>query len=230
MKNMTLKIAAIIAIVLLTTSPGIAAAAPPVAWSQTVIETLSGSFIMGNPAARNHVIEYASYTCSHCAAFEASEAPKLKIASVNSGKAKFEIRTLVRDPIDLTLAMLARCGGKAKFFGNHKFLMANQIAIQNKAGQISAASKTKLENRDITGFMLGAYSDMQLDSMMSQRGVTNAASRICLSDKAALNKILALGQEASSKYAINGTPSFIINGKLAEVKPTAAAIGALLTQ
>jgi protein-disulfide isomerase len=201
--------------------------AAPANWSLTFSETPGGGYIVGNPAARNHVVEFASYTCSHCAEFEANEAPSLKSSYVASGKARFEIRALVRDPVDLTLAMLARCGGKGRFFGNHKFLMANQQAILNKADQISAANQAKLKAKDIHGFMLGAYTDMGLAALVSQRGITGPQARICLSDKGALQKILGMGEEASSKYPIKGTPAFVVNGKYAEVQPSVSALSAL---
>ncbi len=201
--------------------------AVPANWTLTFSETPAGGYIVGNPVARNHVVEFASYTCSHCAEFEANEAPLLKTSYVASGKARFEIRALVRDPVDLTVAMLARCGGKGRFFGNHKFLMANQQTILNKAGQISAANQAKLKSRDIHGFMLGAYADMGLAALVSQRGITGPQARICLSDKVALQKILGMGEEASSKYQIKGTPAFVVNGKYTEVQPNVSSISAL---
>jgi protein-disulfide isomerase len=207
-------------------------AAPEVNWAQTITETPMGGYSTGNPAAKNLVVEYASYTCLHCATFEAVEAPKLKSSYVSSGKVRFEIRTLVRDPIDLTLAMLSRCGGKARFFGNHKFLMANQKAILNKAGRISAASQAKLKNKDLNGFMVGAYTDMGLAAIIAPRGITNAQARMCLSDKIALQKILNIGEDIDKKYnyPIKGTPAFIVNGKYADIAPNIAAISALFTK
>lgn len=204
-----------------------AIAAPAVNLAQTTIETPAGGYIIGNPTAKNHVIEYASYTCSHCAAFEADEAPKLKTSYVDTGRVRFEIRTLVRDPIDLTLAVLARCGGKERFFGNHAFLMANQKVILEKENQISAATAAKFKDFHVSEFMIAAYNDMGLASIMAPRGITNAQARKCLSDKTAVQKILKIGKEARTQYSIQGTPAFIINGKYTEIRPDTAAISAL---
>ncbi len=197
---------------------GQATAAPAVNWKQTVSQTPSGGYTMGNPAAPNHVIEFSSYTCSHCATFEINEAPKLKAQYVSSGKVSFEIRSYVRDSVDVTIAMLAQCGGKGRFFGNHKFLMSNQAAILDKAKLISAANQAKWQAGDFTGFMLGAFTDMGLAKLIAPRGITNAQARVCLSDTAALQKIIKIGQEAAAQYKINGTPAFIINGNFAEVQ------------
>ena len=37
-----------------------------------------------------------------------------------------EVRHLIRDPIDMTVAMLTNCGMPARFFGNHNMFLASQ--------------------------------------------------------------------------------------------------------
>ena len=87
-------------------------------WLQTFSLTPKGSHIIGNPAAATKLVEYASYTCGHCAHFEIEDVPQIKNQFVATGKVSLEMRNLVRDPMDLTAAMLARCGGKGRFFGH----------------------------------------------------------------------------------------------------------------
>jgi protein-disulfide isomerase len=191
-------------------------AAPSAAWLATFTQTAKGSFIVGNINAPRKLTEYASYTCSHCATFEATEAPKIKAQFIANGTTSFEIRNLVRDQYDLTLALLAHCGGKAKFFGNHRYLMANQNAILARTDLVSLATQQKLKSRDLDGFLLGAYTDMKLRDFMAKRGITNAQAKICLSDKTALQKILDMTNEAGSKYGINATPTILVDDKVAE--------------
>jgi protein-disulfide isomerase len=185
-------------------------------WLGTFSQNDKGGFIIGNPAATIKVVEYASYTCSHCAHFETSDAPVLKSQYVSGGKVSYEVRVLARDPIDLTLAMLARCGGKTKFFGNHKMLMSNQAVILGKAQNITKATEAKLQKGDYTGFMSDAYSQLGLGKLMATRGVTDAQARVCVSDKAALAKILAMTEEATGPLGFQGTPGFMVNGKVAK--------------
>ncbi len=189
-------------------------AAPAANWLLTFTETAAGGYIVGNPAAPTKLVEYASYTCGHCAEFENDVAPQLKAQNIAGGKVSFEIRSLVRDPYDLTIAMLARCGGKGRFFGNHKFFMANQNAILANSSKVSQESGEKLKTGNVTGFMLDAFSQMGLSKWTKQRGITDAAAKTCLSDKAALQKIIAMTELSSTKYAITGTPAFLINDKL----------------
>jgi protein-disulfide isomerase len=189
----------------------LAAQAKP-AWLSTFTLSSVGGHIIGNPAAATKLVEYASYTCGHCADFEVIEAPVLKSSYVANGKTSFEIRNLVRDPLDLTAAMLARCGGKGRFFGNHKQLMATQGQWANSE-KITAATEAKLEADDLVGFMQGAYTELGLDKIMQARGVTAAQAKVCLADSKALAQVIAMTDEASAK-GVTGTPSFTVNGKL----------------
>lgn len=185
-------------------------------WLSTVTLSDKGGHIIGNPAAATKVVEYASYTCPHCAHFEAVDAPVLKSQYVARGNVSFEVRNLVRDSVDLTVAMLARCGGKGKFFGNHRLLMANQAVIMGKQRNLSAATRAKLQKEDYTGFMADAYAQFGLSKLMAQRGISDVQAKTCLANKATLGQILAMTNEATGTLGLQGTPGFLVNGKVAE--------------
>lgn len=184
-------------------------------WLTRFHETTQGNVIMGNPDAPVKLIEYASYTCGHCAAFETTEAPRLEQEDIAGGRVNFEMRSLVRDPVDLTLAMLARCGGKDLFFGTHRLFMTNQSAILQKTSAITPATAEKLKNRDLVGFMTGIYDEMKLGEWMQRRGIADDRAKQCLANEPALTNLLKISSEAGPAYNIQGTPSFIINEKLA---------------
>ena len=57
------------AIATLAGAAQIAAQAKP-NWQLTFSLSAKGGHIVGNPAAANKIVEYASYTCGHCAEFE----------------------------------------------------------------------------------------------------------------------------------------------------------------
>ncbi len=189
------------------------AAPPKSSWLTTVNVTEKGAHVVGNPAAPNKVVEYLSYTCGHCADFEIKEAPVFKAQYVATGKASLEIRNMLLNPIDLTAAMLARCGGKGKFFANQKHLFATQAVWLGKTKNISAATQAKLKTEDYAGFMTGVYSEIGLGPIMQQRGINPAQAKTCLADKAALNTVLEM-TDAGSAAGVTGTPSFMINGVL----------------
>lgn len=206
-----------VALLALGLVPGSAApaAAPKPAWLLTFTVSPVGGHIIGNPAAPTKLVEYASYTCGHCGHFETDDAPKLKSDYVATGKVSFEIRNLVRDELDLVAAMLARCGGKGRFFGNHRQLMATQAQWAD-SNKVSAATYAKLNGDDLFGFMLAAYTETGLDKVMLPRGVTSAQGKACLTDVAALQTIMAMTDEATGPLALDGTPSFLVNGKVVE--------------
>ena len=193
-------------------SAALATAPATPAWLLTFTASPVGGHIIGNPAAPTKLVEYASYTCSHCGDFEAKEAPVLKRQFIANGKVSFEIRNLVRDELDLTAAMLARCGGKGRFFGNHRHLMATQ-AVWAVDSKISSASVAKLQANDLIGFMLTAHTELGLDKVMQARGITAAKAKACVTDAAALDQILAMSDEATGLLGLKGTPSFLVNEK-----------------
>ena len=208
-------------------SAGLFAAPAPNKWLSTVTVTAKGGHVLGNPAAPKKVVEYLSYTCGHCADFEANESPAFKAQFVSTGKASLEIRNMVLNPIDLTAAVLARCGGKGKFFGNHKQLLSTQSVWLGKTKNISAATQAKLKAQNFSGFMIGTFDEIGLGPIMQQRGITPAQSKACLADKAAFNAVVSM-TEAGSALGVRGTPSFLINGVLQDHVHSAAELAALL--
>lgn len=86
-------------------------AAPPRDWNSVVTRQPSGAYLIGNPAAKVKLIEYLSYTCPHCAEFVEQSTPVLRAQMVKSGSVSVELRNAIRDQIDLSAALLARCAG-----------------------------------------------------------------------------------------------------------------------
>src|SRR5580698_5642937 len=66
---------------------------------------------LGSASAPVTIVEYASMTCSHCAAFHEETWPKLKAKYVDSGKVRFILREFPLDPLAAAGSMLARCAG-----------------------------------------------------------------------------------------------------------------------
>ena len=96
------------------------------AWSTHISTSAIGAHIVGNPAAKVRLVEYYSYTCPHCAHFAAESATALKTQYVDKGLVVVEYRNMVRDPVDMTAALLAHCGDAKTFVGNHQAIFAAQ--------------------------------------------------------------------------------------------------------
>ncbi len=183
-------------------------------WSDQVVETPDGGYLMGNPDAPLKLVGYASYTCSHCADFSEHGEPALVKDYVESGKVSYEFRNYVRDPLDLTAALLARCSGKDAFFPLSSQFFLNQPAIfqaiqgKSEAEQQAAFSAPPPARFQRIAAMTG------LIEFAKQRGISEEKVQSCLTDMKAAEALAKGVEKANAAYPITGTPSFILNGTL----------------
>ena len=91
---------------------GAAALIPSIAMAEPVM----GDVVMGNEDATVTVIEYASFTCPHCASFHRDTWPQFKEAYIDTGKVRFIMREVYFDRFGLWASMTARCGGADAFY------------------------------------------------------------------------------------------------------------------
>ncbi|WP_373491561.1 DsbA family protein [Parasphingorhabdus sp.] len=179
-------------------------------WSKRVTLSAMGGHVMGNPLAAHKLTEYMSYTCDHCAAFETQSHSALTKNFVDKGHVSFEIRNLILNPIDLTAAMLARCGGRTKFFGNHHALLLQQ-PVWLKKFQSTPPEVMKTINDGTVPQRLKKISQAAgLDTLMAKRGFTPTQINACLADKTEQDQILAMTEYAKTTLKLTGTPSFTI--------------------
>lgn len=195
-----------------TAGEPVAAVAAPAgtSWSSTVTQTPEGGFVMGNPQAKLKLVEYASYTCSHCRDFAVEASEEIR-KIVDSGKMSYELRNFVRDPIDISTALLARCGGKDVFYPISDQFFANQNAMFEQAQGLGDAKYQQLMSAPpAQRFGLLAEAVGLLD-FAKQRGIAEDQAKQCLADTAAAEKLAKGVETASSQYKIEGTPTFILN-------------------
>jgi protein-disulfide isomerase len=193
--------------------PAALVAAPAANWVSRVVISPIGGHLMGNPAAPTKLVEYVSYTCSHCAHFVGEASAPLKTQYVKGGKLNVEVRNAVRDKYDLTAALLARCGGPARFMGNHEALFANQTAWME---QLETYDRDATKPSDQTAALKDIGQKTGLYTLMNKRGFTNAQLDACIANPAAMKQILAMTDEAWNKVKITGTPGFVVNGTLVQ--------------
>ena len=75
--------------------------------------------IKGASDAKVTIIEYASFTCPHCATFHKDIFPKLKKEYIDTGKVKFIYREVYFDAPGLWAGLLARCVSSEKIFWSY---------------------------------------------------------------------------------------------------------------
>jgi protein-disulfide isomerase len=181
-------------------------------WPSTVVRTERGHLI-GNPEAETRLIEFISYTCPHCADFAAQGEPALELAVLMPGKATLEIRSIIRNPLDLTVTLLAQCGDPAGFKARHQTLMRAQPDWLAKARGAPQSQQAIWMRGDKAGRM-NAASALGLTDMLVRRGQSQAELDACVMDDAAAKQVVANDRADRAEFAVPGTPSFALDGKL----------------
>jgi protein-disulfide isomerase len=146
--------------------------------------------VLGKADAPVTVIEYASMTCGHCAAFHANTYPEFKKRYVDTGKARYILREFPLDPLAAGAFMLARCAGKDRYFPlvETLFQQQRQWTVQKPLEPLFA--------------------------IVRQAGFTQQTFDACLRDQKMLDGIEWVRQRGSEKFKVESTPTFFINGKV----------------
>lgn len=149
--------------------------------------------VLGDDKAPVTVVEYASMTCSHCAAFHEKTFPEIKKRYIETGKVRFIFREFPLDTLAAAAFMLARCSGetdKDKYFAlvDTLFKQQRQWAVEKPIPPLLAISK--------------------------QAGFTEKTFDACLANQKVLDGIESVRQRATTKFKVQSTPTFFINGAL----------------
>ncbi len=144
---------------------------------------------MGPANAPVTLIEYASMTCTHCAAFHAETYPTLKSKYIDTGKVRFVLREFPLDQLATAGFMLARCAGADK-----RNAMVDLLFAQQKNW---------------------AFVDKPVEALAStvkQAGISQTAFETCLKDQKLYDQINQIRDDAAKKFGVDATPTFYING------------------
>ncbi len=147
---------------------------------------------LGNPNAKVTVIEYASASCPHCARFNNEVFPAFKTKYIDSGKVHYVFREYLTPPVEFAAAgfLTARCAGKDKYFSVLDAIYRGQTQIY-QSGDLRAG----------------------LLHIAQSAGITEQHFNDCISNANALAALKARVEKAQTDDHIDGTPTFIINGK-----------------
>lgn len=182
-------------------------------WMSMVTAT-KGGHLLGNPEAKTKLVEFMSYTCSHCAHFAQEGDGAIKLVYVPTGRVSYEIRHLVRDPVDLTAAMLAHCGEAKKFPLNHQAFMSTHPEWMEKARKTTQAQRSRWQFGTLGARLQAIASDLDFYEIMEGRGYGRTEIDKCLTDEAKANEIAEASRSDVKTYQLRGTPSFVLDGQL----------------
>ncbi|MBM3576188.1 MAG: DsbA family protein [Alphaproteobacteria bacterium] len=144
--------------------------------------------VEGSANAPVTIVEYASMTCSHCAAFHRDVYPELKKNYIDTGKVKFILREFPLDPLATAAFMLARQ------LGDKRDAAVDLLFSQQKNW---------------------AFADKPLDGLanvLKQTGIGQEKFEAVLKDQALYDNVNKVRNRAAEKLGVNSTPTFFVNG------------------
>jgi protein-disulfide isomerase len=180
-----------------TLAPHGAAELPPMAAAAQDAEAAQAPevapMVLGAEDAPVTMIEYASYTCPHCATFHDEVWPAIERDYVDEGLVRFEYREVYFDRAGLWASMVARCGGEERFFGITDLLYENQATWSR--GEPAAVADA-LRRVGLTA------------------GLTTEEIAACMTDADKAQALVETFEANAEADGIRSTPSFLIDGEL----------------
>jgi protein-disulfide isomerase len=148
--------------------------------------------VIGAENAPVEMIEYASYTCPHCANFHKGVFKDLKADYIDTGKVKFTYREVYFDRYGLWGSLVARCGGEDRFFGITEMIYDTQGEWSRAGSEAAIADELRKIGRIA--------------------GIENDQLEACLSNGDKARALIEWYQANADEHGINSTPSFVIDG------------------
>ena len=184
-------------------------------WSDVVAVSPEGGHVMGNPDAPIKIIEFASLTCPHCADFAAESHDELKRDFIDTGRVSLELRNFVRDGVDLTAAAITHCAPPERYFPLTQSTFASQAQIFEAAQANPQGFEAAMKSAPAVRFQQIAKA-VKLDEFFQSRGMTGEQVNACLANLDGIKKLEDSTSAAQQQYNLQGTPTFVINGQVAE--------------
>lgn len=154
-----------------------------------------GDMALGAPeGAKVTVVEYASVTCSGCAAWNEEVWPQFKAKYVDTGKVRYVFREFPTPPADVAVAgfLVARCAGEDKYFHVIDQIMRSLPEMHSGTPPRDILLRTARE-----------------------AGLSEAQFQTCVADPEA---VAAMEQriKAAQSAGVTGTPTFMVNGEVVD--------------
>lgn len=152
--------------------------------------------VLGDANAPVTLIEYASTTCPHCAAFHAAVWEALRARYIDSGRVRFAFREFPTPPEAIALAgfQIARCRN------------ATPEQYIARVGELFRQQQTIFSESNMQGAL------RRLVAIGEGFGLTATEVNAAINDRSGAERIRRI-MEAAQAFHIHGTPSFVINGQ-----------------
>jgi protein-disulfide isomerase len=154
-------------------------------------EVTDADYTLGKADAPVTMIEYASMTCPHCARFSRDVFPLLKENYIDKGYVRYVFREYPLDRVALTVSVVGRCLAKDAYIP----------FVEMMYGDL----ETWAAEQDLRG---------AIKERARRAGMSGDEFEKCLSSEDDAKKVLEVQSKAIKDYCINGTPTFLVNGKI----------------
>jgi protein-disulfide isomerase len=187
-------VAAIVAGVYYGTRPP-AAGQPPVAVAAApnkaaLLAVQPGDHVMGDAKAPITLIEYASFTCPHCAHFHTQILPEIKKKWIDTGKVKLIYRDFPLDQVAAKAAQIAECTPNDRYFGVIDLIFRGQPTWATSPDPIAELAKP-----------------------LRIAGMGENEIKACLANEAKANEVVA-DFKGGETLGVSSTPTLFIDGQL----------------
>jgi protein-disulfide isomerase len=151
------------------------------------LDPLPDDHVLGKADAPNVLIDYASFTCPHCATFNNAVMPALKRDWIDTGKLKLVHRHFPSDALATRASLLAECAGPNGFFAAVDTLFRTQVQ-----------------------WMTASDPSAELMTVLVKQGVSEADAQACVANDRLFDKVIADVQSGQA-LGVSSTPTVFIN-------------------
>lgn len=155
-----------------------------------VVEEMS----IGAADAPITMVEYASFTCPHCANFHSDVLSKIRANYIDSGKVRVIFRSIYFDRLGLWADLLARCGGQERYYGISGMIYEKQR--EWTAGESAVDIVNNL-------YAIGKLAGLKQEDMEA-----------CMQNNDLAKALVADSTAHAEADGIQATPTFVINGQV----------------
>ena len=149
---------------------------------------------LGDPEAPIEMIEYASFTCPHCARFHSDAFKQIKANYIDTGKVHFGYREVFFDRPGLWASLMARCGGPLRFFS------IADLIYEKQSEWLASGDPAVIAE--------------ELEKLGKVAGLDQETVDACMANGDLAQNLNAWYRSNADRDGIRATPSFMIDGEL----------------
>lgn len=150
-----------------------------------------GDMVLGSANAPVTMIEYASLSCGHCAAFHTDTYPVIKAEYIDTGKVRFIFREYPLDLQGAAASLVARCIGNGDPQKYHD-AASKLFATQDQWVRSDTAERLRY--------------------IAKQSGLDDDAFNACMGNQAMVDGLKLGMAHANARLKVDSTPTFFVNG------------------